>query len=288
MTPTSPVDQLKRDFETNPVKEIDIISIYNDGSFFADSEISQLQRTKIAELIGELDIPNIIVESLPQFVTPDRISPFLEKINSRLTIGIGIQSANDFVRQVCVGTSFTLRQFEAAVSTANSLGVGIKPYVMIKPPFLSEAEALTDVRLTVRYLSGMGVNNATLCPTRIAPNTLVEKLYKNGAYSVPDPYTVLAALRNALEWLDARIALVNLTAEDFSSVTSTSKRTNDAQKVLDALKGFSLSGDRTKLMLPEPYESAYREHCFALEAQEETDIRVRTKLLLDELESYSV
>lgn len=283
--PSSPEEQLKRDFDRSPPIEIDVVSIYNDGSFFANSEITDSQRLRIAEIIRQHRIPHIVVESLPQFIKSDAVSRFSETANANLTIGIGLQSADEFIRKVCVGTSFSKLQFEKAVSISKQLGVRVKPYVMIKPPFLSDSEALIDVKRAARYLVSIGLDNVTLCPTRIAPNTLVEKLHGSGAYDVPHPFTVLAALRASLELVDARIALVNLTAEDFSSVTSVSKRTDEAHIVLAALKSFSISGDRTHLVLPHRYETAYAEHCAELDGQSEADVRARTLKLLDDLES---
>lgn len=282
--PSSPAEQLENDFAVTPPKDIDVVSIYNDGSFFADSEISHSHRLQIADIINESGIPHVVVESLPQFLTTDRLEQFANALEARLTIGIGLQSADDFVRQVCVGTSFTRRQFETAVDVTRDLNVVVKPYVMIKPPFLNDADALSDVKLSSAYLNEIGVGNVTLCPTRIAPNTLVDRLHKAGAFSVPHPYTVLAALHAALISLDARIALVNLTAEDFSSVTSTSAASDTARQVLKVLRAFSSTGDTADLILPEPFSSAFEEHCRVLENAAPTDLRRKTGVLLDKLD----
>jgi len=285
--PPDPVLQLAQEFERNPPDGTDLVSVYNDGSFFADSEVTAEQRVGIARVVRDAGVLNLMVESLPQFMTPARLDPVVEALRGgALIVGIGLQSSNDFVRQVCVGTSFTRPQFERAVAVAYSSGVVVKSYVMIKPPFLDDAAALRDVVETAQYLCGIGAPSVTLCPTRVAENTVVHALFESGLYEPPHIFTVLAALHAVLHLVDVRVAVINLTGEDFESVTAISGSDAPARVVLEAIVAFNRSRDPADLRLASPVERCYAEHRDRLERAPRVDPRGTLQSLLGELEVH--
>ena len=160
----------------------------------------------------------------------------------RLEIGIGLQSANDFVREVCVNTSFDRSQFEAAIDVIHAVGALAKPYLMIKPPFLTEEEGIADVIESVAYLAELGLRSVTLCPTRVARSTLAWELYQAGLYAPPNLWSVLDVVRSAHARLETRVACINLRGTDFDSVFPESCPTC-ADRIVDSLVEFSVTGD---------------------------------------------
>ena len=155
-----------------------LLALYNDGNFFAQREVPSQVQLAIADLVAESGVDELVVESLPQFITHAQVEPFIRRLGRvRLEVGIGLQSAHPFVREVCVNTSFTNAQFESGVTVLQSLAANVKTYLMIKPPFLNDGEAIQDTVDSLRYLHGLGLGTATLCPTRVARNTLAHDLF---------------------------------------------------------------------------------------------------------------
>ncbi|MGH3824650.1 MAG: hypothetical protein ACRDRA_17725 [Pseudonocardiaceae bacterium] len=54
---------------------------------------------------------------------------------------------------------------------------------MVKPPFLTDSEAVID---SADYLAGLGVIGITLCPTRVSRNTVAWELWQARLYPPPN------------------------------------------------------------------------------------------------------
>jgi radical SAM enzyme (TIGR01210 family) len=220
-----------------------VLSLYNDGSFFAPREVPRDVQVEIARLVAAAGVRRLVVESLPQFVTEPVLRPFVEALGGvRLEIGIGLQSANVLVRETLVNTRISQVSFERALKVIAGLGVDAKIYLMVKPPFLTDGEAVTDVVGSVNYLTGLGVQGMTLCPTRVSRNTVAWELWQAGQYTPPNLWTVVEAIRRVHEQLAVRVACVNLRGTDFESVFPDACP-ECTDRVVDALIRFGETGD---------------------------------------------
>lgn len=223
--------------------DYEVLSLYNDGSFFAPREIPRETQVAIAQLVSAAGVDRLIVESLPQFITPAALRPFVEALGDvHLEVGIGLQSADDLVRETLVNTRISRIAFERAIATMHELKVTPKIYLMLKPPFLTDEEAVTDVVDSVDYVQSLGVDGVTLCPTRVARNTVVWQLWESGRFVPPNLWTIVEAVRRIHEVMPVRIAGVNLGQADFDSVVSQSCP-KCADRVVRGLLTYSESGD---------------------------------------------
>ena len=223
--------------------DYDIITLYNDGSFFATKEISKDTQISIAKLVAESKVKRLVVESLPQFVTHEILEPFVNALGTvELEIGIGLQSSDDLVRETLVNTRVTKPSFEKALTVMKELGVHTKIYLMIKPPFLTDEEAITDVIQSVDYVNSLGVKGVTLCPTRVARNTVAWKLLQLELYQPPNLWTVIDAVQAIHEKTSVRVACINLRGNDFNSIFPESCP-KCADLIVDSLVSYSESGD---------------------------------------------
>lgn len=238
------LDQVRRTLaraEDEPSYEV--LSLYNDGSFFAPREIPRDVQVEVARLVAAAGVRRLVVESLPQFVTEAALGPFVEALSAvRLEIGIGLQSADVLVRETLVNTRVSQVSFERALAVMACLGADPKIYLMVKPPFLTDGEAVSDVVQSVDYLSELGVRGMTLCPTRVSPNTVAWELWRAGQYTPPNLWTVVEAVRRVQERLAVRVACVNLRGTDFESVFPDACPAC-ADQVVDALMRFGETGD---------------------------------------------
>lgn len=238
------VEQAARALARSPDEpEYDVLALYNDGSFFAPAEIPRPAQVAIAGKAATAGIRRLVVESLPQFVTAAALKPFVDALGgTELEVGIGLQSADDLVRETLVNTRVTRAAFERAITAMAELGVHPKIYLMIKPPFLTDAEALTDVMESVAYVRSLGIPGVTLCPTRVSRNTVAWTLWEAGLYQPPSLWTVAAAVRRAHAAASVRVACINLRGSDFESVFPDSCP-SCADLIVDGLLAYSETGD---------------------------------------------
>jgi hypothetical protein len=112
-------------------------------------------------------------------------------------------------------------------------------------------------------------------------------MYRAGFFLPPHPYTVLAAVRSALEFVDARIALVNLTAQDFDAVTSTSSGGDVARAVLEALGAFNQTNSPERLVLDSAFERDFIEYFDELRSSQGLDTRLAAQITVEALEGMA-
>jgi archaeosine synthase beta-subunit len=138
-------------------------------------------------------------------------------------------------------TSFSNAQFESAVAVLRSLGANVKTYLMIKPPFLDDSEAIQDSVDSLRYLRDLGLQTATLCPTRVAKNTLAHRLFLRELYQPPNLWSIVEVIRRASADIQLRVACINLRGSDFDSIFPYSCP-QCADAIVTGLEHFSLCG----------------------------------------------
>jgi radical SAM enzyme (TIGR01210 family) len=201
-----------------PITDCDCVSLYNDGFFFAPHEIKDETRILIAGLVAQSGVSLLTVESLPQFVTEARLLPVLDALGDvKLDIGLGLQSAHPQVREYCVNTSVDNNSYERAVKLLQRHGVQIKTYIMLKPPFLTENEAIADALQSIDYCNSLGSPYVTLCPTSVSPNTLVWDLMKAGKYHSLNLWSIVDTAIRAPQEVTLRIVGINLRGANFVS-----------------------------------------------------------------------
>jgi archaeosine synthase beta-subunit len=178
------VEQVRHALAANGPAEM--VCVYNDGSFFADVELSSDARREICRLVSESGAETMMVESLPHLITEARLDGVLCALGStQLAVGIGLQAVDRVVRELCVNSPVRLAAFVRAHALLRSRGQFTKAYVMLKPPFLTEVEGIEQAVSSVVWLSRLGVADVAICPTRIVEGTLAAELYEAGMFFPP-------------------------------------------------------------------------------------------------------
>lgn len=215
----------------------EILSVYNDGNFFSDQELPKVARQKIYQIAKEQKCSYLMVESLPCFITQKKICEAKDFLGEdiKLIVGIGLQSATDEVRQICIGTSITKKSFLCAHELLQKFAYETKCYIIIKPPFLLEHEAIEDAVNSSLWLQQNNVTDITLCPIRIASNTLLQELFKRDLYSMPKLTTLAECLYQLQQKkVYTRVSVFNIGSSDFKSITP-SGCNNCENKIMSAL-----------------------------------------------------
>ncbi len=228
-------DQLIAQFETGldeahdrmtrgQLPAFDVVEILNDGSFFNDEEISSALRLQIFDAIERYPhVRRVLVESRPEYFSPEKVTAVLSRLTTgqSLEIAVGLETSDPFVLAKCVRKGFDTEDFEHVVEmvgaycspiTGEPLAdrVGILGYVLVKPAYLTEAEAIDDAIETVDYIHQVGVDHgvttlAKLEPCVVPTGTLLEALYRSKdeqghpRYQPPSTWTVAEIIAQLYE-----------------------------------------------------------------------------------------
>jgi len=187
--------------QENADEQSGLIKIYTSGSFLDEREVPAETRQAIAETFGDRE--RIVVESLPDFVDREKIGDFTAQ-GLNTDVAVGLETATDRVRHDCVNKYFDFADFEdacaqarAADAAAEAVDVGIKAYLLMKPPFLSESEAIEDMKSSIRRCAAVeGCHTVSMNPTNVQKFTEVEQLYFDDGYRPPWLWSVAEVLES--------------------------------------------------------------------------------------------
>jgi radical SAM enzyme (TIGR01210 family) len=192
--------------EFNASEPCPILCLYNEGSFFNEQELPPEARRRILTDIAESGYVNrLILESLPGYLTDDLLEETIKLLGSvELEIGIGLESSDDTIRDLCVNKPFNLGQFEAAAKIVNR-HCDLLTYVLLKPSFLTEREAMNNAMSTAKYAFDIGSNAVSIEPVGIGKYTMSGMLEKIGLYKKAWLWTVLECATSSFRHGETRI-----------------------------------------------------------------------------------
>jgi radical SAM enzyme (TIGR01210 family) len=172
-----------------------VIKIYTSGSFFDEAEVPKHVREAITKQFAE---KKLIVESRPEYADAEVISEFCEPLNPNdpLYIAIGLETSNDEIRDRSIYKGFSFEDYKQATKQIHKSGARVKTYLLQKPAFLTEQEALTDMHSSITDIVPY-TDLISLNPCTVQRNTELELLWKQGSYRPPYLWSVLDVLIRA-------------------------------------------------------------------------------------------
>lgn len=177
------------------------LKIFNSGSFFDENEISDETRLHIYEKIEEFDkIKEVVIESRIEYITSDRLTELNDNLkNKHIEIAIGVETVNDHIRNHYINKGMLFNDFKTVLNICKENHIGVKTYLLLKPPFLNEQGAIDDCISSINNLIDLGVNTISINPVNIQKGTLVESLYLQNRYRPPWYYSLFKVLKKSLD-----------------------------------------------------------------------------------------
>lgn len=179
------------------------VDLYNSGSFLADVEIPPQVRQQVLSRLGASAVRRVLIEARPEYVRAENLAAARAALGDKeLEVGIGLESADDHVRDVLVRKGFSRADFERAVGMLAGAKARLLTYLVIKPPGLGEAEAVEDAVASVRYVFEVAHRHgvparAALQPVFVATGTDLKREYLAGRYRPPSLWSVVQVVRRA-------------------------------------------------------------------------------------------
>ncbi len=177
------------------------LKLFNSGSFFDPLEISQDASSSILSLLNGRGIDRVQVESRPEFINEEVLGVAIDASDFELEVGLGVETTSDKIRRDCINKNISLEDFNRAIGNCKNLGVLVKGYLLLKPLFLTEAEAIHDTLKSAEELAKMGASRISINPLNIQRGTLVEYLWDRKEYRPPWLWSVLDVLKKASDVL---------------------------------------------------------------------------------------
>ncbi len=172
----------------------EIAKVYTSGSLLDECEVpAGLRRRLLSDLSGSFS--RVVVESRPEFVTGPAVRDALSACPG-LEIAMGLESASPRVLSHSVRKGFLLSDFEESARLVRRLGGRVRAYLLLKPPFLNEKEALEDAVASALKAAPL-CDTISLNPVNVQRGTVVEQLWRRGMYRPPWLWSAAEAVLRA-------------------------------------------------------------------------------------------
>jgi len=156
------------------------IKLYNSGSFFDPRAIPPEDFHAIAERVAAFE--RVIVECHPALVG-DACLEFKKLLRGRLEIAMGLETAHPEIL-ARLNKRMSLEMFHSAAKFLHEHDIDLRIFILVKPPFMNEDEALTWAERSLLFAFECGATVTTLIPTR-GGNGAMEALAEAGEFSPP-------------------------------------------------------------------------------------------------------
>jgi len=168
-----------------------LVKVYTSGNFFDDHELAPESRRSILEELGNR-CDKVIVETLSHMIRREQLEDATRHVD-RLEVAFGLESTNERVLRYAVNKVWGLPEHARAAAMVREAGGTVKTYLLIKPPFLTEREAVEDA---VRSAHEADPHSDTISfnPVNVQRNTLVDHLFKRRQYRPPWLWSVVEVL----------------------------------------------------------------------------------------------
>jgi radical SAM enzyme (TIGR01210 family) len=159
-----------------------MVKVYTSGSLLEDREIPvDFQETVLSDChrLGK----ELIVESRTEQLTDEKLA-WASKLNPSFTVAIGLEAYDDEVLRFHVNKGFSVASWDRAVECLERHNLRIKTYLMFKPPFMSEADALDHCITWIESVAEKS-DEISINPMNIQRGTVIDRLHRHQEYRPP-------------------------------------------------------------------------------------------------------
>tara|TARA_Y100000768_G_scaffold378080_1_gene352076 strand:+ start:1125 stop:2291 length:1167 start_codon:yes stop_codon:yes gene_type:complete len=175
-------------------KDHAMVKVYTSGSLLEDREIPvEFQQTVLSDCqrLGK----ELIVESRCEQLSDKKLA-WAKQFNQSFAVAIGLEAYDDEVLRFHVNKGFSTKAWDRAVVNLKKHDIRIKTYLMFKPPFMSEADALNH---GVKWIEDVAhrSDEISVNPMNIQRGTIIDRLHRNNEYRPPWLWSLVEMIRRA-------------------------------------------------------------------------------------------
>ena len=231
-------DYAKR--KTNQFEGCQMVKVYTSGTFFEDRENPPEWQEVVLKEPHEMGL-HLVVEAQAQMCTPEKIA-WVASRHPGCTVAIGLEAYDDSVLRFHVNKGFTTKQWHRAVEMLRENDLRVKTYLLFKPPFMSEGDALVHTTSwlveVAKYSDEVSVN-----PMNIQKNTIVDRIFRNKEYRTPWLWSLVEMIKRAHEELDGTSCRIIVHPPAGGKIRGAHNCGSCDSEVVAAIERYSVSGD---------------------------------------------
>jgi radical SAM enzyme (TIGR01210 family) len=169
------------------------LKFYNAGNFFDPRAIPREDYPEIVRLAAGFE--RVIVECHPRLVGR-RCRDFHRLLSADMEVAMGLETVHPDVLPR-LNKRMTLADFGDAVRVLRADGIAVRAFILVRPPFLTDAEGLEWAKRSLDHAFSLGVACCSMIPTR-AGNGAMDELARKGLFAPPSLETLELALEYGL------------------------------------------------------------------------------------------
>lgn len=183
----SPIEQFRRLVPTESDGSVATLCIYCGGSFLCTQELTEEEQRAILNEVAQRPwIRHLVIEARPEFIEERLVRMVREVLpDIDVEVGIGLDSWTPEVRNLVLNRGGNAVALQRAFEVLRSANMTIQAYVLLKPPFLTEREAIEETILTSTTAFDLGADVVSIEAVAVAEYTITHILYNAGLYRPP-------------------------------------------------------------------------------------------------------
>ena len=172
----------------------DMVKVYTSGSLLEDREIPVEFQETVLKDCHELG-KELIVESRCEQLTEEKLA-WATSLNPSFTVAIGLEAYDDEVLRFHVNKGFSTKAFDRAAKNLHAAGLRVKTYLMFKPPFMSEVDALDGIVKWIAEVAEVS-DEISVNPMNIQRGTIIDRLHRCRQYRPPWLWSLVEMIRRS-------------------------------------------------------------------------------------------
>ena len=216
----------------------DQIKLYNSGSFFDSAAIPVGDYPTIVDAVS--GARQVVVESHPRLLG-EKALHLRDLLPGKLEVAMGLETIHPQVLPR-LNKRFDLGHFQRATEFLRNATIGVRAFVLVKPPFMDEEEGVDWAVKSAAFAFECGAQVVSLIPTR-AGNGALERLMEAGQFMPPKLASLERALERALALAGGRVFADTWDLQQFSSCSACLEKRRErlhkmnlAQQVLPTIR----------------------------------------------------
>lgn len=191
------------DFALQRLSPAPHLKLYNSGNFFDARAIPPQDHAAIVERCR--GFKSVIVENHPKLCGPQvlKFRDVLAEHGVQLEVAMGLETIHPGVLPR-LNKQMTAEDFAKAAEFLRSEGIRLRAFILLRPPFLTEAEGVEWSLRSVSFAFDCGVDCCAVIPTR-GGNGIMEQLASSGDYAPPALQSLEAILSSGLQMQRGRV-----------------------------------------------------------------------------------
>jgi archaeosine synthase beta-subunit len=188
------------------------LKLYNSGSFFDEKAIPSADYEKIADMVSGFE--TVIVESHPRLVN-EKCLRLRDMLKPELQVAMGLETVHpEILRNL--NKRMTLEDFENTVKFLSKHQIKSRAFILLRPPFLSEAEGIQWAERSLDFAFRVGVECCAIIPVR-SGNGAMDRLMVDGKFAPPRIQSLEAVLEYGIGLQAGRVFADTWDLEQFSA-----------------------------------------------------------------------